>query len=323
METKYIVNNLSGQTINGDITINGNLTITGSTSSSDFAIYRALLTQTGPISGTSIDSFNYGLIIGDTYTITTYQSSDDFSNIANVQSGTINETGCVFIATGETPNNWTNGSELVSNGDLVVDVLENTLGYDLSWQQTPFGGNGYYIGINGNTGPLYNSFPRSKTEISTQFKYPFNIGPFGFPPVIVPSISTFIDKDSLIAIDVYYEGNLVDNALYYTPVNIIINQDPLTPVVAYGQNVSSFPYGNISIDIFAGSNFIETIFGDYSLVNNINELATALNNDPTISYLGTFSVNNEVSDGLILTTTERIKNQFSPNNTLTFNVFND
>jgi hypothetical protein len=59
------------------------------------------------------------------------------------------------------------------------------------------------------------------------------------------------------------------------------------------------------------------------LVNNINELVIALNNDTTINYLGTFSVNDGVENGIILTTTERIKNQFSPNNTLTFEAFNN
>ena len=36
MATKYIVNNVSGQTINGDITINGNLVVTGTLS---FEVY--------------------------------------------------------------------------------------------------------------------------------------------------------------------------------------------------------------------------------------------------------------------------------------------
>jgi hypothetical protein len=42
MATKYIVDNLTGQTITGDITINGNLTFTGTSNNS--GTYRALLT---------------------------------------------------------------------------------------------------------------------------------------------------------------------------------------------------------------------------------------------------------------------------------------
>ena len=404
MATKYIVNDLTGQTITGNLTINGNIIVTGTSNSN--SVYRALLTQTGPITGTSLSDFDYGLIVGETYTITDYVSDDDFSNIANVQSGgtltfgyvgtaingygvfsgvtgtttglgsgatfdvywcgttyisinvitngggyvvgdtitilgtelsgstpanditiTVTEvnpnvTGCVFIATGQTPNYWGEGSELVSDGGLIVDVLENTLGYELFWIQTPFGGDGYYIAVNGNTGPIYNSFQRDKVEIITPFKYPFYNGGPSFPPFIVPSI--VIDKDSFIFIDVYdFMGGPSNDLLYYTPIEIKINQDPLTPVIAYGLNVSSFPYGNISIDVIAGENYVQTFYGDYVLVNNIDELVIALNNDTTINYLGTFSVNEGVENGIILTTTERIKNQFSPNNTLTFEAFDD
>jgi len=88
MTTKYIVDNLSGQTINGDITINGNLSVTGTTSG--LATYKALLTQLGSQTGTTLNGFggfNDGLIIGETYTITNYVSDDDFSNIADVTSG--------------------------------------------------------------------------------------------------------------------------------------------------------------------------------------------------------------------------------------------
>ena len=405
MATKYIVNNVSGQTINGDLTINGNVIITGT--SNNNGLYRALLTQTGPITGTYLPAFNYGLIVGETYTITDYVNGDDFSNIADVQSGgtlifdyvgesigyggvngvtgttsglgsgatfnvnwcgttynevtvvssgvdyvvgdtitilgadvsgstptnnitititdlTPTETGCVFIATGQTPNYWGEGSELVSNGGLIVDVLENTLGHELFWVQAPFGGNGYYVAFNSATGPIYNSFQRDKVEVITPFKYPFYNGGPSFPPFIVPGIDSFIDKDSFIFIDAYdFMGGLSNDLLYYTPIEIKINQGPLTPVVAYGLNVSSFPYGNISIDVIAGENYVQTFYGNYELVNNIDELIIALNNDTTINYLGTFSVNDGVENGIILTTNERIKNQFSPNNTLTFEAFND
>jgi hypothetical protein len=407
MATKYIVNNITGQTITGDLTINGNITVTGTSNNS--GTYRALLTQTGPITGTYLPAFNYGLIVGETYTIKDYVNGDDFSNIADVQSGgtlifdyvgattgyggvngvtgttsgsgsgatfnvywcgttynevnvvnsgvdyvvgdtitilgtsvsgstpendititvtdlTPTETGCVFIATGQTPNYWGEGSELVSDGGLIVDVLENNLGYELFWVQTPFGGDGYYVAFNSTAGPVYNSFQRDKVEVITPFKYPFdNEGP-SFPPFIVPGIDSFLNKDSSIFIDTIYvggPGQPLNDLLYYTPIEIKINQDPLTPVIAYGFNVNSFPYGNISIDVIAGENYIQTFYGNYVLVNNINELVIALNNDTTINYLGTFSVNEGVENGIILTTTQRIKNQFSPNNELTFEAFND
>ena len=83
MATKYIVDNLSEQTITGDLTINGNLT---TTSLNNSGTYRALLTQTGSLNGDS-SYFNNRLIIGETYEITDYQDYDDFSNVANVISG--------------------------------------------------------------------------------------------------------------------------------------------------------------------------------------------------------------------------------------------
>jgi len=217
MATKYIVDNLTGQTITGDITINGNLNVTGTTSG--LSTYKALLTQLGVQTGTELFNFNDGLIIGETYTITDYISDDDFSNIADIQSGaeilnidyvwtssavpysyfngltgttsgsgsgasfdaywcgtttnsviidtngvdyvvgdtitilgtdlsgstpandiTItvteinpNQTGCAFIATGEIPTNWSNGSTLESSGNLVVKVLILHQSYMISY----------------------------------------------------------------------------------------------------------------------------------------------------------------------------------------------
>ena len=96
MATKYIVDNLSGQTINGDLTINGNLSVTGTSNNS--GTYRALLTQTGSINGISND-FNNRLIVGETYEITDYIGGDDFSNIADVTSGGILNIDYVGTAT--------------------------------------------------------------------------------------------------------------------------------------------------------------------------------------------------------------------------------
>jgi len=52
------------------------------------------------------------LIVGKQYTILDFKVGDNFSNVANVVSGTINTTGCVFIATGTTPTTYSNGSTL-------------------------------------------------------------------------------------------------------------------------------------------------------------------------------------------------------------------
>jgi hypothetical protein len=109
------------------------------------------------------NNFNDALIIGETYTITNYVSGDDFSNIANVISGVTNETGCEFIATGSTPSVWTNSSELSSLGELIYDVLENNLGYDIDWFHENEFGFGIYYGVPSVIGLKYNNFPKEKS----------------------------------------------------------------------------------------------------------------------------------------------------------------
>ena len=52
------------------------------------------------------------LVIGKRYTILDFNTGDIFTNVANVISGTINTTGCVFDAIGTTPTTYSNGSTL-------------------------------------------------------------------------------------------------------------------------------------------------------------------------------------------------------------------
>ena len=111
--TKYIVNNLSGQTITNESILR------------PYKVYSALLTQSG--NGTSTQTTG-PLIIGARYIITTYISDDDFTSVANVISGTVNTDNCEFIAIGTTPDNYLNGSTLTDTGAPVATVLENTLG---------------------------------------------------------------------------------------------------------------------------------------------------------------------------------------------------
>lgn len=327
MATKYIVDNLSGQTINGDITINGNLSVTGTSNNS--GTYRALLTQTGSLNGDS-SYFNNRLIVGETYEVTDYQDYDDFSNVANVISGgtfvdfdyvgtgpgiytffsgltgttsglgsgvsfdvyicgttynsvTINTigvdylvgdtitilgtelsgstptndltitvtevnpnvTGCVFIATGDTPIVWGN-SVLTSVGDLIVDVLENTLGDELEWLYDPLFQEGLYLVsfseyINNNN--VCYIFPRNKTQITTpSFIAPFNYD-FFTPPqfnlIVSSQIGYFLGPtDDTIFLSVYDFGisSFTGDSLYYTPIEIKLNSSitqedtPLTSI---------------------------------------------------------------------------------------------
>jgi len=65
------------------------------------------------------------LVVGRKYTINTFVAGDNFTSVASVVSGTINTTGCVFIATGTTPTVWTNESILTSSDDLDFSAYDH------------------------------------------------------------------------------------------------------------------------------------------------------------------------------------------------------
>jgi hypothetical protein len=319
MATKYIVDNVSGQTIDGNITINGNLSVTGVTTGS-LSTYKALLTQLGSQTGTTLNGFgglNDGLIIGETYTIATYVSGDSFSNIANVTSGVIDTTGCVFIATGETPTNWSNGSTLVSSGNLVVTVLENNLGFDIEWIEDF---TGFYAGFNSTTGPLYNTFNRNTTFIQGGNAISF----FGANLIDIFLLPYNLnEKDDSIALAVFDVSvpEPVSDSLYYYPVEIQIKQDlDTTPITLSGTVESSFPINYTSIDLRCNGNYIQTLYGN-GTVNDMSELITYLNSELDMSYLGAYS---DAGDGFVnLEMPTNLVNQFCSSGTLTFEVFND
>jgi hypothetical protein len=409
MATKYIVDNVANQTISGNVTINGNLSVTGTTTG--LATYKALLTQLGPQTGTTLNDFNDGLIIGETYTITDYQSGDDFSNIADVQTSSIawtdgfsylqesvtlisttyngvtgttngsglgasfdvvvdagistnvnldtdgngysigdtitilgtdiggsspendiiitvtelnpaapNIGGCVFIATGEIPTNWNNGSTLESSGNLVVTVLENNLGFDIEWVDGAGFDTGIYFGFNSITGPLYNTFNRNTT---------FILGGGNPNPYYGPNLlETFIgpislsEKDDTIVVAIFDTEILepVSDSLYYFPVEIQVKQDTdTTPIVISGTVEQSFPIYTTSIDLRCNGNYIQDIYGD-GTVNDMSELITYLNSESDMSYLGTYS--DDGSGGVLLEMPTNLVNQFCSSGTLTFEVFN-
>ena len=409
MATKYIVNDLTGQTITGNVTINGNLSVTGVTTGS-LSTYKALLTQLGSQTGTSLNNFgglNGGLIIGETYTITNYISDDDFSNIADViiggvltysYSGTAvtgltstytsggvtsgegsgvefeiyinndvyesisivnigygyssgdtitilgsnvggaspdndititvdsvttdnpNQTGSVFIATGEIPTNWNNGSTLVSSGNLVVTVLENNLGFDIEWVDGAGFDPGLYFGFNSTTGPLYNTFNRNTTFVLSTNNIPF-FGPTTLETFTGPISLSEKDDAIIVAVFDISVPEPVPDSLYYFPVEIQILQDTdTTPTVISGGTIS-FPFTNVGIDFYCGDMFIQTFYtSGGTIVNDISEVVTVLNTDTNTSFLGTFS---DDGGNIILTMATNLETQFCANSTLTFLVIEE
>ena len=91
------------------------------------------------------------LIVGETYEITNYQGTDDFTDVADIQSGVINTNGCVFIATGPTVSNWSSNSELTE----LTSYDEYHLVKFTQWTQSNNGGGFSYerrrVWANGNT----------------------------------------------------------------------------------------------------------------------------------------------------------------------------
>ena len=406
--TKYIINS-GTQSISGNLTIDGNLSVTGTTTGT-LATYKALLTQLGTQSGTDLDDFGDGLIIGETYEILDYQSGDDFSNVADVQTGKIfdfdytwvvplitnstysgitgstdgagvgadfnvvidlggtgsvtiqnigndydlsntitilgtnvggttpendititvtevtpliNSTGCIFIATGETPTNWDNGSTLVPSGNLVVKVLENNLGYDIEWVTGEIGA-GVYLGFNSITGPLYNNFNRNTTFVLGGGN---SISFFGLEPNLLETfigpVSFVYGKDDTIfvaVVDTEILGTVADN-LYYFPVQIQILQNVnTTPIVISGTVETSFPIYDPSISLFCNGNYIQSLYGD-GTVEDMSELITYLNFQPNMSYLGVYS--DPEDGGVLLEMPTNLVNQFCSSGTLTFEIFSN
>jgi len=131
--TKYIVNNVTGQTINGESIL------------PTYKVYTALLTQSG---GDDLQSQNSGsLTIGRTYLINSAPSlyGSDFTNVGAPN----NNIGTYFVATGTTPNWGINPDPdmlTYNTGAPVVTVLENTIGN--IWFTYEGNGN-YWITSNG------------------------------------------------------------------------------------------------------------------------------------------------------------------------------
>jgi hypothetical protein len=138
MTTKYIVNNVSGQTITGEPILK------------PYKVYTALLTQSGT---DTEDSINSGLLtIGVTYKINDFSIDMDFTNVGAPN----NDLYTSFVATGTTPNSWGEGATYTlaySAGAPVVTVLENTIG-DIWFTYLNVGSYGLYsngLFVNGKT----------------------------------------------------------------------------------------------------------------------------------------------------------------------------
>ena len=185
--------------------------------------WSALLTQTGPLTFTSTTDNNLygGLIPNEIYTIDNYVGGDDFSNIAQLISGTMNTTGCVFRATGTTttdyiePTTWV-GSTLTSDGTIIVEVLENTLGHNVTVEYPGFGS---ILGVVILYADVFEGgFLPRKTKITSQATIPYSFTPD------IPILLSNIDRVLLAGVVwiVSPDYTFLDGVLNNTPVEIIV-----------------------------------------------------------------------------------------------------
>jgi len=314
---KYIVDNQSSQSITGDLTVNGNLVVSGSINGETYstATYRALLTQTGFVAN-NLNTLDGAFIIGETYTVTDYKEGDDFDNLRNI-ADSINATGSVFIATGQIPNVWTNGSQITSEGNLIATVLENTLGYDLDWSITM---PGVYRGSRYGIGDKYNEFPRNRTSITVQDKNMSIIGDIR----LYATVQSSSEKDDSVEVMTWDYGttNSVPHVMYYNTIEIkMMQNNDTTPVTISGTVSSGYPFYP-TVKLLCNNNQITSFNANGVEVNNLTELLAHLNdNEVQTSFLGVFS--DDGSGGIQLTMPANLVERFNPYGTLTFDVWWD
>jgi hypothetical protein len=186
--------------------------------------WKALLTQTGPLSftGSSDPTLNGGLILNEIYTIDNFVPGDNFSDIAQLITGTMNTTGCVFKVTGATseaylyPSSWA-GSLITSDGELIVNVLENTLGVSVTVQypaDNDPANEGIYRFL-----PSAGFFPPNKTIINVTSTQPYTVGAY------VPFVMSSVDRNTLTGVMFsfnFFTGGLEGYILNNLPVEIIV-----------------------------------------------------------------------------------------------------
>ena len=202
--------------------------------------------------------------------------------------------------------------------------MENSLGYGITWSTAPFGGYGYYIGINDSFGPMSRIFPKTNTYITVQMSYPYDWGG-GMAPELIPSVGGFMGNEQLVVINTYdwYTEDSVSNALYYTPVEIKVQGGPLIEI--NGGIDASFPFNYVSVAFYCNGSYILSAYGvDYeATVNNITELVAYLNNDIYTSFNGILRYYENGTGGISLAMPTYLKKVFCLNGELAFLAFSD
>jgi hypothetical protein len=216
------------------------------------------------------------LIVGETYEITNYQGTDDFTDVADIQSGVINTNGCVFIATGPTVSNWSSNSELTE----LTSYDEYHLVKFTQWTQNNNGGGFSYerrrIWQNGNT-------ISEDTVYFTKENYQSEA-----VDVIIEGRLEITRGDNQAIYNIAEENEWSNNTPFGTEWNSIYTQDEFS----FSNNEINNKFkGNHILDDF-NSNKIMSFFGD----EEVNQFSSNIISGPFYeNIIGDVFVDNDVN----------------------------
>ncbi len=230
------------------------------------------------------------LVVGETYEITNYQGTDDFTDVADIQSGVINTNGCVFIATGPTVSNWSSNSELTE----LTSYDEYHLVKFTQWTQNNNGG-----GFSYERAKVYPT--QESTVYFTKENYQSDVD------VIIEGRLEITRGNSQAIYNIAAENEWTNDTPYGTQWNSIYTQADGDFYFSNNEINNKFK-GNHILDNF-NSNKIMGEFGDddnYFSSNvisgnfNNNTIASVFLDNDVISFesnkLGSFFINNNIGD---------------------------
>jgi len=190
-----------GKTILG-VNSDGTLQLTNSNGASTNVSGDAIKKYVAKLQEVGAGTVSNGLLkVGEIYYISSYNSPDDFSNVAYVISGVINETDCLFVATGTTPNSFTASSSLeIGENPYAISPLVNNLGYT----KPVFWSNAY-----GLTGQYFFNFPEAVDPSKVMAS---------LTPTSLSNVNSFITYANNTTVDhlVEYWNNYVTNGTVRT-----------------------------------------------------------------------------------------------------------
>ena len=266
-------------------------------------------------SGSTITSGD--LVIGETYEITNYQGSDNFSNVADVISGVINTNGCIFIATGTTPTEWSSNSELTELTSYneyhkvkFTQWTQNNNGGGFSYERTKvyptvesvvyFTKKNYENVADiiipgrleikrGNGGAIYNDVLENSwdenvspegTEWNSIYTQPFNGSNFGYNTIFGDFKGNYIRGDfGGNKIDSDVGGNEFSGNTYLNNIGIATYDNDFLGDV-YGNNWVGLFYLNVIGDSFERNSFGEGVYDNIIGTNfNANSFGHETNNN--------------------------------------------